>query len=110
VNVSPSAGGMSLLGAGGWVKYADVDFGSGVGRFTARLAVPDSAAGARIEIRAGGTTGTVLGVLTLVPTGGASVFATQTVTLTASVTGVHSLYLVFQGNAAGAVLDSFTLA
>jgi hypothetical protein len=108
--VVASAGGITSLDAADWVKYGDVDFGAGVGRFTARVAVPASAAGGQIEIRSGGTTGTLLGVMTLSATGGAGVFASQSVALPTSVTGLHSLYLVFRSNAAGALVDSFTFA
>jgi hypothetical protein len=89
------------------VKYADLDFGSGVSRLTARVSAP---AGARVEIRSGGTTGTLLGVLTLAPTGAAGAFTTHQVSLAASVTGVHSLYLIFQGSSSGETIDSFVFA
>ena len=98
------------LDDGDWVKYASVDFGAGVTTFTARLALPATAAGRRIEIRTGGPTGTLLGVLTTVATGGWSVFADQRVALTNPTTGVHNLYLVFRGGNGVGVLDSFTFA
>jgi hypothetical protein len=108
--VAAIGGGITSLDAGDWAKYADVDFGAGVGRFTARVAVPASAAGGQIEIRSGGTTGTLLGVLILAATGTPGVFATQGVVLSETVTGVHSLYLVSRGAAVGAVIDAFSFA
>ena len=96
------------LDNGEWVKYGPVDFGTGVTRFTARLALPATAAGKTIEIRIGGASGTVIGVLRTASTGGWSILADQTATITAT-TGVHDLYLVFRGSGV-AVIDSFKFA
>jgi parallel beta-helix repeat protein len=98
------------LDSGEWVKYGPVDFGAGgITKFIARLAVSDTAAGKTMEVRVGSPTGTVIGSLRTTTTGGWSTYADQTATLTAAVTGVQDVYLVFKGGAV-AVLDSFTFA
>jgi hypothetical protein len=98
------------LDTGEWVKYGPVDFGTGgITKFIARLAVSDTAAGKTMEVRVGSPTGTLIGSLRTTTTGGWSTYADQTATLTAAVTGVQDVYLVFKGLAV-AVLDSFTFA
>ena len=105
--MTTSANGITSLDAGDWVKYADLDFGTGVSRFTARVSAP---AGGRVEIRSGGTTGTLLGVFAFAPTAAGGAFTTRQLSLPASVTSVHSLYLIFQGAPSGATIDSFVFA
>lgn len=51
---------------GDWVMIAGVDFGGGAARFNARVA---SKSGCRIELRAGGPEGKLLGTLTVEPDG-----------------------------------------
>ena len=97
------------LDNGDWVRYDDVNFGDGVTRVTAKLAVPSHADGQSIEIRIGGTGGTLLGTLRPNSTGGWSTFKSQTATIK-SVKGVQDLYLVFRGRTGVAVLDSLTFS
>ena len=97
------------LDAGEWVKYGPIDFGGGVSRFVARLAVSATSAGKLMEVRIGSPTGTLLGSLRTTSTGAWSTYADQSVTLTGLVIGTQDVYLVFRGGAV-AVLDSFTFA
>jgi hypothetical protein len=97
------------LDSGEWVKYGPVDFGAGgITKLVARLAVSDTAAGRSMEIRVGGPTGTLVGTLKTMSTGGWGVYADQAAAL-APVTGVQDVYLVFRGSGV-AVLDWFTFA
>ena len=97
------------LDNGDWVRFDDVNFGNGVTRVTAKLAVPSHADGQSIEIRIGGTSGTLLGTLRPDSTGGWATFENQTATIK-SVTGVQDLYLVFRGTSGVAVLDSLSFS
>ena len=98
------------LDGGEWVKYGAIDFcAGGLTKFVARLAVSDSAAGGSIEIRVGSPIGTLLGTLKTTSTGGWSTYGDQTAALSANITGVQDVYLVFKSNAV-AVIDSFTFA
>ena len=95
------------LNGGEWVKFGPVDFGAGAPtKFTARLAVSDSAAGNSIEIRTGSPAGQLLGVLRTTSTGGWSLYNDQSCSVGA-VTGVQDIYLVFRGGVV-AVIDWFT--
>jgi hypothetical protein len=97
------------LDNGDWVRYDDVNFGGGVTRVAAKLAVPSHADGQRIEIRVGGTSGTLLGTLRPDNTGGWATFENQSATIK-SVRGVQDLYLVFRGSSGVAVLDSLSFS
>ena len=94
---------------GDWLRFDDVNFGGGVTRVTAKLAVSASAAGQTIEFRVGSPTGTLLGSLTPRSTGGWATFANQSASIN-KVSGVQDLYVVFRGHSGVAVLDSLTFA
>jgi hypothetical protein len=103
--------GITIIGhleSGDWASYGPLDFGSGALRtFTAKLAVEDGWQGKRIELRLGSPTGRLVGSLTTKATGSWTHQEEQSTTLFEKVTGVHMLYLVFQGGAGVATLDSF---
>jgi hypothetical protein len=96
------------LDNGEWVRYDDVNFGKGVTKVTAKLAVPSHADHQVIEVRIGGTSGTLLGKIVPDNTGGWATFESQTTTIK-SVKGVQDLYLVFRGRGV-AVLDSLSFS
>src|SRR5207237_2783724 len=58
--VFKSATNIGSLDNGDWVRYDHVNFGNGVTKVTALLAVPSHADGQTIEVRVGGLTGTLL--------------------------------------------------
>ena len=93
------------LDSGDWVKFDDVNFGTGVTRLDVRLALPSRAAGKKIEVRVGGTSGTLLGTVTTSGTGGWSTYKTQSKAIN-KVSGVKDLFLVFKGGDGVAVIDS----
>ena len=100
-----NAADISSLDNGDWVRFAAVDFATGLASVQARLAVPASNSGGSIEFRADGVAGTLLGTLVIQTTGAYSTFYTQKVNL-GGVSGVHDLYLVFRNQASMAVLDN----
>src|SRR5581483_8240266 len=81
---------------GDWVKYPNVDFGSGVSSFIANVASAPQFAGGNLDVRLDSLTGPLIASLTITSTGSWSTFAAETInTLAAS--GIHDLYLVFRG-------------
>ena len=92
--------------AGDWVKYSDLDFGTGAAAFEVRIAVDPSYAGQQIQIRLDGTAGQLIGTHTVASTGGWGTYQTQSVAVT-SVSGVHDLYLLFVGGDGVGNLDWF---
>lgn len=97
---------MGGLTQGGWIKYANMDFGSGVNTCSATLASAQS--GGSIELRLDSPTAPVAGTLMVVSTGGVYRFAQQSMGVS-GVSGVHDLYLTFKGTSVGN-LDSFRFA
>ncbi|KRF09950.1 hypothetical protein ASG93_19180 [Paenibacillus sp. Soil787] len=89
-----------------WVKYSQVNLGSGYSLFTANVGVPASNAGKTAEIRLDSTTGTLVGTLTIQSTGGYSTLTQQTTALTGA-NGVHDVYIVFKGGAGVGNFDWF---
>lgn len=104
-----SSSNIGSLDNGDWVRFDDVNFGNGVTKVTAKLAVPRHADGQTIEIRVGGVSGRLLGKLRPDDTGGWSSFENQTASIN-RVSGVQDLYLVFRGSRGVAVLDSLSFA
>jgi hypothetical protein len=97
------------LDSGDWAKYV-VSLGSNVmTRFTARLGVPSSYAGQRVEIRRDSPTGTLLGVLTTTSTGAWTTFTDQKTTIS-PITGTVNLYLVFAPSYGVGNIDYFKLS
>jgi subtilisin family serine protease len=85
--------------------FKGVNFGStGATKFSARLGVPASFAGKRIEVRVGGRYGRVIGTLTVKATGDWSTFQTQSTGITKT-TGSHDVYLTFSGGNGVANID-----
>ena len=107
--VQKTATNIGSLDNGDWVRFDDVNFGTGKTRVTARLALPDRAEGKTIEFRVGGTSGTLVGRLVTDGTGSWSKFETQSAGIS-KVTGVKDLYLVFRGGSGVGVLDSIALS
>ena len=85
--------------------FKNVSFGSaGATRFVARLGVPASFAGKKIEIRLDGRRGRVIGTLTVKSTGKWGTFEVQSTGI-ARTTGTHDVYLTFSGGNGVANLD-----
>ena len=103
--------GISIIGyleSGDWAGYGPVNFSNGaVTKFTAKLAVADGWDGKQIQLRLGSPTGRLVGTLTTRSTGGWDRHQSQTTTLFDRVTGVHHVYLVFEGGNGVATIDSF---
>lgn len=93
-------GGLNIgwIDNGDYAIYNDVDFGSGVSSFQARVASDTN--GGDIEIRIDGVNGTLLGALSVNNTGGWQSWITKETTIS-NVTGIHNLYLVFTGGSGG---------
>lgn len=91
-----SEGGMNVgfIENGDWIKVKNVAFGSGARSFTARVASATS--GGTIELRLGGTGGTVVGRCTVPGTGGWQTWTTVSCSVSGA-TGAQDLYLRFTG-------------
>ena len=82
---------------GEWVKFGNVNLGSGYSTIRIRVGEPVEYAGSKVEIRSGDpNTGKLLGTLIVAETGGWGVFNEQVTTLTGA-TGVMDVYFVFRG-------------
>jgi parallel beta-helix repeat protein len=89
-----------------WLRYDNVDFGSGASEINIHLAVPSAYAGQDIEIRLGSATGTLIGTLTAQSTGSFTSFATQSANVSGA-SGVQTVYLVAKGTSGIANIDAF---
>jgi len=79
---------------GDWIKFEDVDFGSGAGSVDVRAA--SKSTGGTIEFRLGSTTGTLVGTAAVSSTGGWQNWATESANISGA-SGTQDLYLVFDG-------------
>jgi hypothetical protein len=82
------------LNSGDWVKISNVDFGSGADTFQARVAAWGSTS---IEVILDNVSNQPIGTLEVSSTGGNQTWQTQSATID-QVTGVHDLYLYFNGS------------
>ncbi|MYS79266.1 beta-1,3-glucanase family protein [Embleya scabrispora] len=88
---------VGYISNGDWLKYPGLDFGSSSPtQFIARLAsgAGNGISGA-IQVRVNGTTGTKIAEIDLGNSGGWQNWRTVPTNITAPVTGVHDVYLVF---------------
>ncbi len=81
---------------GDWIKFEDVDFGSGVGSFDAR--VSSATSGGNIELRLGSPSGNLIGTCPISGTGSWMSYKTESCVISGA-SGVQDLYLVFRGGA-----------
>ncbi len=99
---SDTGGGINVgwINAGCWLKYSSVNFGAASpAQFIARLAsgAPAGVTGA-VEVHLDNVTGTTVAVIDIGNTGGWQNWETVPMNLSGSVTGVHDVYLVFNGS------------
>ena len=87
---------------GDWAAYKYLDFGEGVQGFAATLG--SLAVGSQIEVRVDSQDGPLVCTCDVPITGGWNVWERATASLETSVTGVHAVYLVFQGGG-GRLMD-----
>ena len=76
-----------------WIKFDDINL-TGAQSFDARVACRFT--GGDIEVRLGSSTGSLLGMASVVNTGGNQTYTTVSANLS-SVSGVHDVYFVFTG-------------
>ena len=98
---------IGYVDSGDWVKYDDLDFGSGVNYFQANVGVTSAYAGRTIQIRLDSATGKIVGQLKVNSTGGWDIYRAQTTKLWTKVTGVHDMYLTFSGGSGVGNIDWF---
>ncbi|MEV0930745.1 PQQ-dependent sugar dehydrogenase [Streptomyces phaeochromogenes] len=103
ISHGPAHGGKTVgnIENGDWISFQPYALGNAT-QFTAR--VSSAGAGGTIEVRAGSTTGTLLGTATVPVTGGWETFQDVTAGLSNQPTGSTSLHLVFKGGS-GALFD-----
>jgi len=95
---SDGGSGLTLIEKNDWAVYYDVDFGTGAGLFEARVS---GIAGGTIEVHLDSCTSPVAGTATVAASAAWS-------TVSCPVTGVsgrHTLYLKFKGDATGKLFD-----
>ena len=105
VQTEPGGGAIGYFDSGDWIKYGNVDFGSGA--TSATLSASKSGSGGSVEIRLGSPTGRLIGTFTPQDTGGWGNYREQVVQLSGFVSGVQDVYLVGTGAAGICNLDWF---
>lgn len=107
-----TAGTGSVLGSfdgGDWVRYDDVDFGTGRNLLVASIGSERPYAGGRFEVRLDSATGPVVGTVRVENTGGWDTYLDQTFAITPT-SGTHDVYLKALGTAPGvANIDHFSV-
>ncbi|MDP9861488.1 MULTISPECIES: carbohydrate-binding protein [Streptosporangium] len=110
INHTGAEGGKTVgnIHNGDWIAFQPYQL-DGVTSITAR--VSSAGAGGTLEVRAGSSTGTLLGSVPVPVTGGWETFQNVTTALAKGPAGTTALYLVFKGGS-GALydLDAFTLS
>ncbi|KUL42182.1 PQQ-dependent sugar dehydrogenase [Streptomyces regalis] len=93
---------------GDWISFTPYAL-SNAKKITARIS--SGGAGGILEVRAGSSTGTLLGKTTVPVTGGWETFQDVTAGLSRAPRGTTALYLVFKGSGSGALydVDDFTI-
>jgi hypothetical protein len=90
------------LDSGDWLKFSNVDFGSGVTKVTFNVAVDPLQVGGELQVRVGSPSGPVISSLPLRSTGSSTRFAPQTVNI--GIGGVQTIYIVvYGGNRVGSL-------
>jgi beta-glucosidase len=85
------------IAAGDWVSYDGVDFGGTSPASVLTRLASGSAVSGTIQYRLDSTTGPLIASVPVSNTGGWQTWTSRAVTLSASATGVHRLFLVFTG-------------
>lgn len=80
-----------------WIMFKDVNFeNQSALSFSARVAAKNDNGG-KIEVRLGSKTGTLVGTVAVVHTGGWQTWETVSANLNQQITGLHDIYFVFTG-------------
>jgi glucosylceramidase len=87
-----------------YLQFNQIDFGSGAASIQARVA--STTAIGRIEFHLDSTTGPLIGTVNFTNTGGWQTWVTNTATISGA-SGIHNLYLVYQGGASIGNLNWF---
>ena len=93
-NCSEGGRNVSNISNGDYIKVKSVDFGTGASSFQARVASATS--GGNIQVRLGGTSGTLVGTCAVPGTGGWQTWTTVSCNVSGA-TGVKDVYFVFTG-------------
>ena len=96
-NVAPSYGAIGWDNNGSWVGYQGINFGSGLTKFNANIAVTAPYAGQKIEVFVDSMNSAPIAILTTVSTGSWTTFQWENTGLLNTVTGVHNVYIEFVG-------------
>lgn len=97
--------GLGYIDGGDWIEYDQVNFGTGVTSFTADVA--GTYAGGSIQLRLDSVSGPLIGTLKFTATGAWNNYTPESTTVSGA-SGVHKLYLVFEGGTSVCNLKSFT--
>ncbi|QDO94268.1 carbohydrate-binding protein [Formosa sediminum] len=100
-NAEQELGNIGYIGNGDWVMFKNVDFGTGALSVTASIAGQRSG---NIEFRLGSITGTLIGTIPVVSTGGWQTWNSFSTNLEGA-TGVQDLYLVFTSTESGSLFN-----
>ena len=99
-NTSDTGGGQNVgwIAPGDWIAFPGMDFGSPTAlRVTTRRASGSGSTGT-VQYRLDSVTGPIIGSFSVSNTGGWQSWGSVTTNLTASVTGVHTLFVTFTGS------------
>jgi beta-glucosidase len=99
-NTADTGGGQNVgwIAPGDWIAFPNLDFGSPTAlRVTTRRASGSTSTGT-VQYRLDSVTGPIIGSFSVSNTGGWQSWGSVTTNLTASVTGVHTLFVTFTGS------------
>jgi len=93
IGTGDGGSGIGYIENGNYLVFKNIDFGNGANSFNARIAGQSST---NIQLRLGGPSGSLIGTLSMSPTGSWDVYEEQSCNVS-NARGVNDLYLVFSG-------------
>jgi hypothetical protein len=106
-NVQNVGGAIGYTYNGSWLEYGGIQFGTGLSRFNANLAVDPSYAGQKIEVFLDSLNSSPIATLTVQNTGSWYNYAWENTTLSTAVSGLHNVFIKFVGSAGIANLKNW---
>ena len=104
---SDNFSGLGYIYGGDWAQYSQINFATGITKFTANVAGMTS--GGSIQLRLDSITGPIVGTLKVSATGAWNNYKAESTTVSGA-TGLHNLYLVFVGGAGVCNISTFSFS
>jgi beta-glucosidase len=104
---SDTGGGLNVgfIAAGDWLAYSGVDFGSTTAASVTTRRASGASVSGTVQYRLDSTTGPVIATVPVSNTGGWQSWGSVTTNLSASATGVHTVFITFTTSGAGDLVN-----